>query len=243
MIYLLAACAISTVVGHMPRLKHLVAELTERNFKELEAQAAEHAIADRVTEEEAKAAAVDVFMRAVKPSKVLVTNLNTLSVKRNVFLPAAPPLFDPNARPPSPSSLAKATPPEPYEPRRIEPRVWFPAATGWEEEAHVNATASTQPRGNAFGAPRRQKRYAWRAVTPQERAKFKWADYVVREMWQSGGFLTGSQEDRLPEIDQWDPGEFFMTADQLRQLEARRKFTFLWRGEPEGKEKAFGSAF
>jgi hypothetical protein len=34
-----------------------------------------------------------------------------------------------------------------------------------------------------------------------------------------------------------------MTADQLRQLEARRQFTFLWRGEPEGKEKAFGSAF
>ena len=213
------SCVVDEVLKLAPRLNAMVQELARREVR-----------GGPPAEAPTKA-----FFGALGASKILVLNENNSTVKRNVFLPALPPLFDPDARPPEFTMDGPPSPPKEFPPRNIAPRVWFPHVAGWEEEFHAHATASTQPRGNRFGAPNRKPRLAWRAVTAAEKARFAFADFVVRRLWVVDLPPTG--KGRLPEVDQWSVDEYFMTADQLRQLEVRRQFSYMWRGEPPAAKR------
>jgi hypothetical protein len=119
-------------------------------------------------------------------------------------------------------------------PRRINPRIWFEGVEGWEEEYHENPTASSRPRG-ADNSTKRSK-IVWRAVTAAEKERFKLADYVIKKLW-TVDLPPSSGDGRYPGIDQWDISEFFMSADQLRRLEAKRQFSRMWRGEPAASQR------
>jgi hypothetical protein len=95
------SCGIKQVLNLAPRLKGLVLKLTDTLEKE-----GKGLRGGGVTREEKVTAA---FFDSLGSSKTLVLNGNLNTVKRSVFLPQAPPLFDPEARPP-PVSPTEALP-------------------------------------------------------------------------------------------------------------------------------------
>lgn len=212
------ACPVSTILEHAPRLGAMVKELGMREHQN-----------DGVP----RRAGYRAFVSSVEPSKILVMNKNNGTVKRNVFLPAPPDLFDPEERPP-PETDTPLPPPEPISPRRIHPRIWFEGVEGWQEEYHENPTASSRPHG-VDNSTKRSK-LVWRPVTEQERERFVLAEYVVKKLWVVD-LPPSSGDARFPAIDQWDLSEFFMSADQLRRLEAKRQFAAMWRGQTESTQR------
>lgn len=79
------ACNVNTIIQHAPRLGSMVAEVAKRNHQNDGAPR--------------KAANLRAFVSSIKTSKTLVMNPNNGTVKRNMFLPAPPPLFNPDDRP------------------------------------------------------------------------------------------------------------------------------------------------
>jgi hypothetical protein len=79
------ACHVNKVISHAPRLGAMVSELARREHH---------------SDGPPRKANMRAFEACVKTSKTLVLNPNNDTVKRNVFLPAPPPLFDPEDRPP-----------------------------------------------------------------------------------------------------------------------------------------------